>query len=345
LFQLGNKYIGQENRAFIVAEIAQAHDGSLGYAHAFIDAAAEAGVDAVKFQAHYAGYESTLDEPFRMKFSFQDKSRYDYWKRMEFSIDQWKVLKDYAESKNLIFLCTPFSRFAVEILEKIGILGWKVGSGEFSENWLLDEIITTKKPIIISTGLSKKDQIEKTYVKLTESQIDFALMHCTSIYPTPIENVNIEKISTFKDKYDVPIGLSDHSGTVWPSIFAIASKADIIEVHLKLSDNAFGPDTSSSLNIKEIKTIVESRDSFYQMHKKVDLPPELDSVLNSNKEIFGRSIALDKDYPIGTCITSEMIIMKKPGTGIPEKELSSILGKKLIKNYDSLFLLKISDIR
>jgi len=343
-FKFGTEEIGGNNKAFIVAEVAQAHDGSVGYAHSFIDAAFEAGVDAVKFQAHYASYESTMNEPFRINFSFQDASRYDYWKRMEFTKSQWIALKKYTESKGLIFLCTPFSEFAVDLLDSIGVIGWKIGSAEASQKWLIDKIIQTGKPIIFSTGMSQIDDIDLIYSNLKEHNVKFAILHCMSMYPTPLDKIGIHNIREYSERYEVPIGLSDHSGVIWPSIYAIVNNAKIIEVHIKLNNLAFGPDTTSSLSVLQIKEIVEARDAFYIMENSRINEYKLSADLSNNQKIFSRSIALDANYKKGTKIEKGMILMKKPGTGISEKDITNIIGKTLSKDYDCHYLLERSYI-
>src|SRR5438874_4963574 len=135
-----------EARCLIVGEVAQAHDGSLGMAHAFIDAIANAGADAVKFQTHIAAAESTLAEPWRVKFSHQDETRYDYWKRMEFSEAQWVGLKRHADDRKLLFLSSPFSIEALELLQRIGIKAWKVASGEISNEPMFERMVASGLP-------------------------------------------------------------------------------------------------------------------------------------------------------------------------------------------------------
>ena len=142
-FKIGEKSVGPGQPCLIVAEVAQAHDGSLGAAHAFIDAIADSGADAVKFQTHIAAAESTLGEPWRVKFSLQDNTRFDYWKRMEFTEEQWHGLKRHADKSGLLFLSSPFSFEAVELLNRVGVAAWKVPSGETANTPMLDHIIAT----------------------------------------------------------------------------------------------------------------------------------------------------------------------------------------------------------
>src|SRR4030095_1630017 len=151
----------EENpKCLIIGEVAQAHDGSLGMAHAYIDAVANAGADAVKFQTHIAAAESTPGEPWRVKFSRQDTTRYDYWKRMEFSEEQWRGLADHANGRGLLFLSSGFSPEAVDLLERVGVPAWKVGSGEVSNPPLLAKMARTGKPVILSSGLSDWDELD-----------------------------------------------------------------------------------------------------------------------------------------------------------------------------------------
>jgi N,N'-diacetyllegionaminate synthase len=138
----------------VVAEVAQSHDGSLGLAHAFVDAIADAGADAVKFQTHIAAAESTPAEPWRVKFSRQDATRYDYWKRMEFSEEAWKGLKEHADARGLWFLSSPFSEEAAALLDRVGVAAWKVASGETSNLPLLERLVADGRPVLLSTASS-----------------------------------------------------------------------------------------------------------------------------------------------------------------------------------------------
>src|SRR3990170_846507 len=155
-----DKLILREGRCLIVGEVAQAHDGSLGTAHAFIDAIANAGADAVKFQTHIAAAESTPAEPWRVIFSQQDATRYDYWKRMEFTEEQWCGLKKHADERGLKFLSSPFSIEAVELLTRVGVAAWKVASGEVSTTPMFERMAATGLPIFLSTGMSPLNEID-----------------------------------------------------------------------------------------------------------------------------------------------------------------------------------------
>lgn len=147
-------------RTFIIAEIAQAHNGSLTVAHQYIDALAETGVDAIKFQTHIAEAESSIHEPFRIKLSTQDKTRFDYWKRMEFTLKQWKELRSHCDDVGLEFMSSPFSNAAVDLLEEVGMSRYKIGSGEVTNLLLLEKVSRTKKPVILSSGISNFSELD-----------------------------------------------------------------------------------------------------------------------------------------------------------------------------------------
>src|SRR5688572_17398981 len=190
-FFIGNRKIGAAEPALVIAEVAQAHDGSVNFAHSFIDAAASAGADAIKFQTHIAAAESSPQEQWRVQFSKQDATRYDYWKRMEFTKEQWRGLKEYAESKGLIFLSSPFSLEAIELLSDIGIRAWKIASGEVRNEVLLERLLQTKLPILLSSGMSSWAELAATVTRIKEAGNPFLLMQCTSTYPCPPERVGL----------------------------------------------------------------------------------------------------------------------------------------------------------
>ncbi len=207
----------------VIAEVAQSHDGHLDAAHGYIDAIAAAGAHGVKFQTHIAAAESTPHEPWRVAFSAQDKSRFDYWKRMEFSEEEWATLRAHATEKNLLFLSSPFSDEAVDLLERVGVDGWKIASGEVETLPMLEKIAATGKPVLLSTGMSPWVEIDTAVDILRGGRGAFAVMQCTSIYPTPPEQTGLNVISELRQRYDCAVGLSDHSGTIYPALAAVFS--------------------------------------------------------------------------------------------------------------------------
>ena len=235
------------SRCLIIAEVAQAHDGSLGTAHAYIDAAARAGADAVKFQTHIAAAESTPGEPWRVKFSLQDASRYEYWKRMEFTEEQWVGLKTHADQRGLKFISSPFSMEAVDLLERIGVAAWKVASGECTNAPLLRRMMTSGKPVLLSTGMSPLREIDTLVEQASDRHTDLTLLQCTSSYPCPPEKVGLNMIPFLRQRYGCKVGLSDHSGTIFPGLAGAAIGLDALEVHITFSRECFGPDVPASV--------------------------------------------------------------------------------------------------
>lgn len=338
------KILTTESQALIIAEIAQNHDGSLGMAHSYIDACADIGVNAIKFQTHIASEESSFDDQFRINFSYEDDSRYEYWKRMEFSKEEWLELKNHADQRNIIFLSTPFSLAAVKLLNEIGVEGWKIGSGDTSKDGILSNVIQTKLPLILSTGMSRWSEIDYLVNNLKNKGANFCLMQCTSKYPTSLEEVGINILSDLKSKYSCRVGLSDHSGSISPSLFAIAQGFNVIEIHATFDRRMFGPDIKSSLTLDEIQKIVNFAKDIDTMNAN---PVEKDKIadeLSNQKKLFGRSLTYNQDFLKGHILKREDLSLKKPGTGIPMEEISNFLGKKLNKNVKINRLLKKTEI-
>ena len=343
-FEIGARNIGDGAPGYLIAEVAQAHDGSLGTAHAFIDAAAAAGADAIKFQTHLAEAESTRDEPFRVAFSRQDSNRYEYWQRTGFSGEQWAGLAQHAGEAGLAFLSSPFSLEAVELLRALDVPAWKVASGEVGSRSLLAAMCADGRPVLLSTGMSSYDEIDDAVTAIKRTGAPLAVMQCASRYPTPLERVGLNVIADYRQRYDCPVGLSDHSGSVYPALAALAQGADIIEVHLTLSRHMFGPDVPVSLTVEELQAVAAARDAFHTMAAH---PVDKDAAANDLSEMramFGRSLALRADLPAGTMIDAEMLTAKKPATGIPADALDTIVGRQLVQAVSADRVLTWEDI-
>ena len=343
-FRVGEHDCGLGYPAFLIAEVAQAHDGSLGMAHAFIDAAAAAGADAVKFQTHIAAAESTVDEPFRVKFSLQDNTRYAYWQRMEFSPAQWAGLAQHAQDKQICFLSSPFSVAAVELLKKLNVPAWKVGSGEALSQDLMQAMLAAGGPILVSTGMSRWDEIDETVNYLTVSRAEFAILHCTSKYPTPLEQIGLNVLDEMQQRYDCPIGLSDHSGTPYPALAAMARNVALVEVHVTFDRQMFGPDVPASVTFEQLSLLSAARDSFAKMNQNPVNKDAMAQELRAMRATFGKSLAPVQPLKAGTHLTREMLTLKKPATGIPAVDLEKVIGKKLRVNVSPDRLLQWEEL-
>jgi len=328
VLQISERLFSKTN-CMVIGEVAQAHDGSLGTAHAFIDAIADAGADAVKFQTHIAEAESTPDEPWRVKFSPQDNTRYEYWKRMEFTLEQWQGLKSHAEEQSLLFLSSPFSNEAVELLMRIGVPAWKVASGEIPNIPLLDRMADTGLPMLLSSGMSPLTELDSAVEHLKERQSSFAVMQCTSAYPCPPEQVGLNLIPLFMERYDCAVGLSDHSGTIYPSLASAALGVTILEVHVTLSQESFGPDVSASVTTAELRQLIEGVRFIGEMHANPvdkDLAAEEMAEMRS---LFTKSLYAEQTLEEGEVLSETDLAIRKPGTGIPASRLADFVGKRL----------------
>jgi N-acetylneuraminate synthase len=316
----------------VIGEVAQAHDGSLGLAHAYIDAIADAKADAVKFQTHIASAESSLREPWRVKFSPQDETRYEYWKRMEFSEAQWHGLKRHAGERGLLFISSPFSIEAVELLTRVGVAAWKIASGEIGCTPLLEAMAVTRLPMLVSTGMSDVAEIDRAVRRVKEHKVPLGVLQCTSKYPCPPEMVGLNLIPFFRERYQCGVGLSDHSGTIFPGLAAVTIGIEVLEIHATLSREMYGPDVSSSLTTAELAELVRGIRFIEKMNA---CPLSKDGVatkLAVMRDLFTKSVVARRALPAGTVLDLADLALKKPGTGIPPSRLEDLIGARLKKD-------------
>jgi N-acetylneuraminate synthase len=314
----------------IIAEIAQAHDGSLGILHSYIDALAGTGVDTVKFQMHIAHAESSAHEPFRVPFSYEDPTRFDYWKRMEFTFGQWEGIMRHCAEKNLRFLCSPFSIEAFEWLEKLGAERYKIASGEVSNYLLLDRIAGSGKPILLSSGMSAFTEIEAALQRIQSRKGNVeAVFQCTTSYPTPPEAVGLNVIPEILSRWNVTAGLSDHSGEIWASLAAVTLGARKLEFHAVFDKRMFGPDATSSLDLQQIADLCRGVRAIETMQAH-PADKNDDSRFSILRNMFGKSLGLRRNLEAGSQIEAAHLESKKPGgMGIPAAEYESIIGRRL----------------
>ncbi|MCC6217541.1 MAG: N-acetylneuraminate synthase family protein [Polyangiaceae bacterium] len=321
----------QDAGCLVIGEVAQAHDGSLGFAHAFIDAVAAAGAGAVKFQTHIAAAESTPAEPWRVKFSPQDDSRFAYWRRMEFTADQWAGLARHAEAAGLLFLSSPFSGEAVALLDRLGMKMWKLASGELDNPFVVDPILATGKPILASTGMSSWADLDASVERFRRSRVAFTLLQCTSEYPCPPERVGLNIMQELGTRYGAPVGLSDHSGTPFPSLAAVALGASVVEVHVTFSRAAFGPDVPASITFPELQELVRGVRFLEQARRA---PVDKDAAaerLAPTRRIFGKSLVAARDLEAGTSLTRSDLDARKPGIGLAASVVDTVIGRRLTR--------------
>ena len=330
---------------YLIAEIGQAHDGSLGILHSYIDALSTTGIDAIKFQTHIAEAESSLEEPFRINFSVEDKTRYDYWHSMSITEEQWKGIKDHCEGVGLTFLSSPFSQAAVDLLERINITAYKIGSGEVNNFLMLEKIAKTGKPIILSSGMSSFEELDKTVRFIQKFENELTILQCTTSYPTPAERIGFNVLTELKQRYpDVRIGLSEHTGKIATGIAAVALGAEVLEFHAVFDKRMFGPDASSSLTIDEIKQLTSAvryiEEALIHPIDKNDTEP-----YKKLKGIFEKTLAVNKDLLAGHRIIFDDLEAKKPANmGLSAAEFKQVIGRKLKHNLKKWSFLKEGDL-
>jgi len=335
-FRIGSKEIGRNKPCFVVAEMGLGHEGSLGAAYSFVDAAVDAGADAVKFQTHVAEAEGTERERFRKPMFPQDATRKDYWKRTAFSEEQWRALKRHCDERRILFLSSPFSIEAVRILQRVGVPAWKVPSGETNNTPLLEMLVQLEQPILLSTGMSTFEEIQQAVRIVRTSKRDLLIYQCTNRYPCPPDQIGLNMIQGFKDRFpNVPIGLSDHSGRICTGIAAFVLGAVSIEVHVTFSRKCFGPDVSASITFEELKELVDSlRFLEIALHSPYDKDEQAGNLADV-RALFTKSIVARTPIRAGTKITRDMLAFKKPGNGIPAAAYREVVGKTLRSNIDA----------
>jgi len=315
----------------IIVEIGNSHEGSLGIAKSFVDMASKSGAKIVKFQMHLAEFESSDKDEFRVKFSEQDISRIEYWKRVSFSDNEWRILSDYCASKGVEFLCTPFSVEAAEkLLSLTSIRRWKVGSGDALNFPLLLFLVTTNLPIIVSTGLVSWDEILllREFLLKNNAWDRTTLLHCVSQYPTPLERSGLNLINELKS-VSPRIGLSDHSGKLAPGIFALVNGLALLEVHFTPDMQFFGPDVSSSLLPSDLQLLHQIRDDLVLLNSN-PVSKEVQFIDSENtRRLFRKGIYWKEDLLAGTVVGLEHLAFLKPANGIDASQFESIVGQTL----------------
>ena len=329
-FSIGTRKIGSDQPCFIIAEAGVNHNGQLVLAKKLVDAAKEAGADAVKFQTFTAdtiAIESAPKATYQKRSTTQE-NQHEMLKKLELSKNEFDELIRYCNEKKIIFLSSPFDEASVDLLEKIGVGAFKVGSGEITNTLLLEKVAKTKKPIIISTGMATMDEIKEAVTFVTKKgNTSIALLHCISQYPTPLPQVNLQCIGTLRNKFSVPIGFSDHTTSIIIPAAAVALGACIIEKHLTLEKTMEGPDHLASLDPVEFKQMVRAiRDVEAAFGTGIKEPTTEEEEM---KKIVRKSIVANTIIPKGTVLTHFHLAVKRPGTGLEPKRIDELIGKKV----------------
>jgi len=339
-FRIGEREIGDNQTPFVIAEVGINHEGDFEKAKKMIDAAIEAGADCVKFQCHITDKEMIPTDIKPGKIS--KEKLWEIIKRCELTVDEEYKLKRYCEDKGIIYLCTPFSKEAAERLYQMGVLAFKIGSGECNNLPFLEYIARMGKPMILSTGMNDIYSIRKSVNIILKYKCPFMLMHCTSIYPTPYERVRLGAIKQLRDIFKVPVGLSDHSLGIYTCLAAVALGASAIEKHFTISRKWPGPDNPISIEPNELRELVKGVRAIFQARggKKDILKEEMPVI-----KFAYASVVTIKDIKKGEKFSVENIWVKRPGTGeLLAKDFKKILGKVARRDLPKDRQLKINDV-
>tara|TARA_B110000093_G_scaffold171533_1_gene201645 strand:- start:674 stop:1468 length:795 start_codon:yes stop_codon:yes gene_type:complete len=264
---------------------------------------------------------------------------------MGFSFDQWVGIKQHCDEVGINFLCSPFSIEAFNWLEKLGIERYKIASGEVNNNLLLDKIALTKKPVLLSSGMSSYSEIDSLVELFRTTGNDISIFQCTTAYPTPPEQVGLNVISEMIDRYDFPIGLSDHSGDIYASLAAVSLGARLVEVHAVFDKRQFGPDSSSSLTIESLTEMVRGIRKIDAM-KSNKVAKDDEEKFEKLKQMFGKTLSVRRDIEPGEILQLEDLESKKPANmGIPANEYKQILGRQLVSKLKRNDFLQFSDLK
>ena len=318
---IGTREIGAGRPCFVIAEAGINHNGDVKIAAELVEAAAAAGADAIKFQTHLPEFEMLKGGA---TAAYVGESLFDLLTRTALSPEGHLEMRELAKRKGIIFMSTPFSREAADYLESIGVPAFKTGSGELTNIPLQRHIARKGKPMIVSTGMSTPEEIDATVTALESEKASFALMHCTSTYPTPYEHVQLGCISALQAKYGVPVGFSDHTLGTAISLAAVASGANIFEKHFTASRSLPGPDQQGSMEPKELEALVKDIRAIEQSlgaTKKIQ-PGEQDV-----RDMALHSVVSIRDITAGATIAAADVWVKRPGTGIPAARLQDVVGK------------------
>ena len=324
---IGDRPVGADHPCFVIAEAGVNHNGSLDLALKLVDAAAEAGADAVKFQKRKLSdlYPARLLEDHNSEeWAFQ--YLLPVLQQTELTEDEFRQIKDRCVKKGIRFMCTPWDASSLLFLEGLGVEAYKISSADLVNLPLLDEVASTGKPMILSTGMSTLHEIERTVGHLKGLGASFAILHCVSAYPAPFESLNLRFLETLKS-VGVPVGYSGHERGIAMPIVALALGASIIEKHITLDRTLLGPDHPASLEPPGIQRLV--RDI---RHAELALgrnEKRLTTMEQLNRQVLRKSLVAARDLAKGTVVDEEMVTAIGPGKGLSPQRLEELVGVQL----------------
>lgn len=322
------------------------HNGNIKLAKKLIDAAKEAGADAVKFQTFQTDKLVSFNAKkaqYQIENTGSSESQYEMIKALELSYAEFNELKNYSDKTGIIFLSTPFDHESVDFLDRLGISLFKIPSGEITNIPLLEQIGKKEKPVILSTGMSTLGEVEEAIEALiSNGATKITLLHCTTSYPAPVESVNLSAMKTLRCAFKFPVGYSDHTEGITIPIAAAALGATVIEKHFTLDKTLPGPDHKSSLEPDELREMIKAiRNTELSIGDGIKKPEEAEI---KNMTVARKSIVAKRDIKAGEILTKENISLKRPGDGIQPKYFNTIIGTSVKKDIKKDSTLKWSDM-
>ena len=324
---------------FIIAEAGVNHNGSIELAFKLVDVALEAGVDAIKFQTFNSGNlvsKNTQKASYQKKTTDSSESQLEMLKNLELDPGAYKKLSNYCNEKSIMFLSTPFDHFSIDLLYELGLKIFKIPSGEITNLPYLRHIGSLSRQVILSTGMSTLKEIGDALAILVDSgtkKENITVLHANTMYPTPMEDVNLNAMQTIKSKFDIAVGYSDHTLGIEVDIAAVAMGASIIEKHFTLDRNMNGPDHKASLEPKDLRAMViaiRNIEKALGNGKKTVSPSE-----KVNKKIVRKSITAKRTIKKGDIFTEDNLIAKRPGTGISPMNWDQVIGTVAANDYEA----------
>lgn len=330
-------------RVLIIAEAGVNHNGSIQLAKEMVDKAIEAGADIIKFQTFVANNlasKQASKAQYQKQQTGSNESQLDMLKRLALSFDEFKELKTYCDIRGIEFLSTAFDFDSIDFLNTIDIRTWKIPSGEITNLPYLIKIAKTHKPAILSSGMSDIDEIEEAINILKDNGCqNIILLHCTTEYPAPYADINLRAMDTLKQKFNLPVGYSDHSSGIEIAIAAVAMGATVIEKHFTLDRNMEGPDHKASLEPHELKDMIKSIRNVELAIGNGEKKPSESEI--KNIAIARKSIIAKCSIKKGETFTDNNVTVKRPGNGISPMRWFEVLGKTAVRDFEEDELIEI----
>ena len=328
---------------FIIAEAGVNHNGDINLAKKLIDVAKEAGADAIKFQTFISEKVVSRYAPkaeYQNKNTSSKESQLDMVKKLELSFDEFRELNKYCKAKEIEFLSTAFDSSSIDFLNSLDMKRWKIPSGEITNLPYLIKIAKLHKPVILSTGMSTMEDIQAALSILRENGAgEITVLHCTTEYPAPFEDVNLNAMNTIKKDFNIPVGYSDHTKGIEVPIAAVALGATIIEKHFTLDRNMEGPDHKASLEPHELKAMISAiRNVEASLGSGVKKPAPSEQ---KNMAIARKSIVANCKIKKGEVFTEDNITVKRPGDGISPMKWFEVIGQVAIRDFEEDELIEL----